>query len=325
MNLTRICSPRRRTEHRGFRLCYTRDLRSLIAPFGRPPTLPRFLALCWIALLPLTSLIAGDDDSKYQVDFWTTENGLPDNLIKAIRQTRDGYIWLTTESGLVRFDGLRFRLFSTGNTPQLKTNRYASFALMEDGSGALWAGTLRNGVVRYRDGLFRTYDTSNGLPNNKVSRIDEDERGAVWIYTEKGVAKFDHGTMKTVQIEKAHPGAASANRIGMGAVLGEDRIFCGEWLRDSTGLWRFAYGEWTRLPRIPGVTDVTRLRLDRLLEDTRGRLWFTVQGEASNHYSLDRDANLASYRDWHPDPGGLIRFEDSRGRRVPRGREAGAH
>jgi len=54
---------------------------------------------------------------------WNTENGLPQNSVNSIAQTRDGYIWLATFDGLARFDGVRFKVFRKQDTPELPTNR----------------------------------------------------------------------------------------------------------------------------------------------------------------------------------------------------------
>ena len=54
--------------------------------------------------------------AQYRFDKWSTDEGLPQNTVSAILQTRDGYLWLATAGGLVRFDGLRFTVFDKGNT-----------------------------------------------------------------------------------------------------------------------------------------------------------------------------------------------------------------
>jgi ligand-binding sensor domain-containing protein len=76
--------------------------------------------------------------SPYRFDHWTTDNGLPQNTVRAIVQTRDGYLWLTTFDGLARFDGVRFTVFDKSNTPAITNNRFT--ALYEDRDGTLWAG-----------------------------------------------------------------------------------------------------------------------------------------------------------------------------------------
>jgi ligand-binding sensor domain-containing protein len=62
--------------------------------------------------------------AQYSFDHWTTDNGLPQNNVRDIVQTRDGYLWLATLDGLVRFDGVRFTVFNKSNSPGIITNRF---------------------------------------------------------------------------------------------------------------------------------------------------------------------------------------------------------
>jgi ligand-binding sensor domain-containing protein len=93
-------------------------------------------------LLP-SELRAGLDPAKsisqYVHDVWTTENGLPQNSVLSIAQTPDGYLWLGTELGLVRFDGVRFTTFDKRNVPELQSDEVD--ALLADHRGDLWIGT----------------------------------------------------------------------------------------------------------------------------------------------------------------------------------------
>jgi len=75
----------------------------------------------------------------YRITFWTTEEGLPQNTVNDICQTRDGYLWFTTLDGLVRYDGVRFRVSNKSNSPGLASNRL--LRLVEDADGALWIGS----------------------------------------------------------------------------------------------------------------------------------------------------------------------------------------
>ena len=90
-------------------------------------------AIVCLALLP-SPPPAG---AQHRLDSWTTENGLPQNSVNDILQTRDGYLWLATHGGLVRFDGLRFVVFDR-STPGIGSQRLR--ALHQDREGTLWAG-----------------------------------------------------------------------------------------------------------------------------------------------------------------------------------------
>ncbi len=101
-------------------------------------------------------------------------------------------------NGLVRFDGVKFTVFNKVNTAAIADNRFAVFSLYEDSRGVLWAGTISGGVIRYENGEFTSFTTKDGLPNNHVYRIDEDDTGAVWFYTGSGLARFKDGTLEKI-------------------------------------------------------------------------------------------------------------------------------
>jgi ligand-binding sensor domain-containing protein len=93
-------------------------------------------------------LATGNTVAEYRFDVWTADSGLPQNSVRAIVQTRDGYIWVGTLDGLARFDGVRFTVFNKANSPGLSGNRVT--ALYEDFDGDLWVGLDAGGVARYR-------------------------------------------------------------------------------------------------------------------------------------------------------------------------------
>src|SRR5690349_14992214 len=118
--------------------------------------------------------------AQYSHSVWRTESGLPQNTVRAIVQTRDGYIWLATDDGLVRFDGIRFVTFDRQNTPAMKSS--VILTLYEDGKGALWVGT-DTGLLAYRDGKFAAYATQDGLANDRITSLTSDREGRLWAAT----------------------------------------------------------------------------------------------------------------------------------------------
>src|SRR6185503_6375074 len=85
---------------------------------------------------------------------WLTENGLPQNTVQSIVQTHDGYLWIGTQEGLARFDGLSFTVFDKENTPAFKSNDIRF--LHEDLRGRLWISTSY-GLVCGHDGQFISF------------------------------------------------------------------------------------------------------------------------------------------------------------------------
>ena len=119
---------------------------------------------------------------------------MPQNSVRAIAQTADGYLWLGTQRGLVRFDGVTFTVFSSANTPEIKNDHMLSLAASPDGS--LWIGT-DIGVLRYRAGKFSELP-ARGLPNTVVRSLLVDQAGALWIGSERGLVKFSNGKFEIV-------------------------------------------------------------------------------------------------------------------------------
>src|SRR5262245_50094256 len=131
------------------------------------------------SLLVAVLLCARAASAQYQVQSWTTENGLPHNIVESLQQTRDGYLWMATVDGLVRFDGVRFTGVERGNAPAIRRNRFTS--LHEPSNGALWAGTEGDGVTRYERGAFTTYTTRDGLIDDGVGGVTGDAAGNIWV------------------------------------------------------------------------------------------------------------------------------------------------
>ena len=133
-------------------------------------------------------LEAGLDPSKlvtqYVHEVWTTENGLPQNSVLAIAQTPDGYMWFGTETGLARFDGVRFVTFDIGNTPALRSNQID--VLLVDHRGDLWIGTHGGGLAVLSQGVFKNLTNQLGLANDSVSALYEDGGGDLWVGTNGG-------------------------------------------------------------------------------------------------------------------------------------------
>lgn len=134
---------------------------------------------CLSALLAL-SLCTSTARAQYRFDHWTADNGLPQNSVRDIVQTRDGYLWLATLDGLVRFDGVRFTVFNKSNSPGIISNHFLK--LYEDGQGDLWASTHSSGLTRLQQGRFTTYTSADGLPDNAVMSMGGDGQGNLLLF-----------------------------------------------------------------------------------------------------------------------------------------------
>src|SRR5882672_9735873 len=114
--------------------------------------------------------------TDWPLDAWRVEDGLPDNIVDAITQTPDGYLWLGTQGGLVRFDGVRF---STVDDPAFKIERVRQ--LYVDRSGRLWVlGEIGN-VAVIHEGRVKSFTSADGVPRDGLQTPTEDADGRVWF------------------------------------------------------------------------------------------------------------------------------------------------
>ena len=116
--------------------------------------------------------------TQFGHDVWTTSNGLPQDSVRAIAQTADGYLWFGTADGLARFDGVNFTAFNASNTPLLEQT--AITFLLAEPDGSLWIGTGNKGLLRYRNGGFEKIGDP-GLPSTGIRALLMDSRGVLWI------------------------------------------------------------------------------------------------------------------------------------------------
>jgi len=119
---------------------------------------------------------------RYQFDVWQTGEGLPQSTVTSILQTRDGYLWLGTQNGLARFDGVHFKIFNQNNTPAIKNDRMAR--LFEDHQGTLWVSGEQGELLCLRNGRFASYEMpGKGTPFNYAREICDDVERHLWIVT----------------------------------------------------------------------------------------------------------------------------------------------
>ena len=106
-------------------------------------------------------------DEQYMRRIWRIQDGLPEDTVQAIQQSQDGYLWIGTTGGLVRFDGSHFHLYDHASTPALADN--SVFCILGARDGSLWIGTEGGGLVHFKDGVFRAYTEVSGLSNGSCA------------------------------------------------------------------------------------------------------------------------------------------------------------
>ncbi len=241
---------------------------------------------------------------SYRLDYWTTANGLPSNTISDLHQTRDGYLWLATDNGLARFDGIRFTSFSKSDTAGIAGSRFLT--LWESSAGDLWAGSDGGGVSRYRDGNFTAFTTNDGLTSNVVRRIDEDAAGAIWLYHGTGVSTWRDRQWHSVALP-APPVPDCPTAPSFTSVNG-DRL--GYWCWNNRTWARFAYGKWSELPLPAGISNPHALKVGWMVEDAQRRIWFNLLDRPGESYCVS-NGRLTVFRGLAPDQ--RVFHEDQRG------------
>jgi signal transduction histidine kinase/ligand-binding sensor domain-containing protein len=208
----------------------------------RPAITPLAIAL-GIAVLcgaRVSALDPARDISQYAHTAWFLREGFAQGRINAIAQTPDGYLWLGTEFGLLRFDGVRTVVWHPPDHEQLPDNWIRTLLAAPDGT--LWIGTLR-GLASWKNGTLTRYPALTG---QSVNTILVDREGTIWAggYA-GGVGRVRTAAGTLCGIRK---GAAECLNSGFGEWVGslyEDRNGA-LWVAAQTGLWRWRPGNPTR-------------------------------------------------------------------------------
>lgn len=123
-------------------------------------------------------------NSDFLVTNWRNEDGLPHSIINAVIQTRDGYLWIGTYVGLVRFDGVRFIHYTPSTMPELGDGRVAN--LFEGRDGTLWISLESGRLLAWKDGAVHVHPTDGAAPLAPVAAMLEDAGGVTWLQTFSG-------------------------------------------------------------------------------------------------------------------------------------------
>src|SRR5262245_17061564 len=144
---------------------------------SRHVVIARILAAVFVSLMSSASASAATptlDLSQFAHAAWTARQGFFDGVVRAIAQTQDGYLWLGTELGLVRFDGVRAVPWTFPSNQRLANSSILSLLATRDGS--LWIGTTA-GLARWKNGTLTQYAELAGV---RILALLEDRSGTVW-------------------------------------------------------------------------------------------------------------------------------------------------
>jgi ligand-binding sensor domain-containing protein len=243
----------------------------------------------WVLLLAFTTSALALDPHRsldhYGHQAWRTDSGLPQNTVHSILQTRDGYVWLGTDGGLVRFDGIDFVTFDAENTPQFKSDTISD--LLEDHSGQLWIST-NAGLMSYRGGAFTAYTAAQGLPADTVWFSYEDHHQRLWAITSAGPAWFDGKVFTPLA------GAQAAAPLHRQSLAEDTRGTL--WLGGSSGV--FALNNTASTPRV-ALHLLSGVPVEAIELDRQGNVWIGT-GEGLGRYAKGALAPVPTLAGKHP-------------------------
>ena len=253
---------------------------------------------------------------------WQTQDGLPENTVQAFAQTPDNYLWIGTSGGLVRFDGASFVVFDRDNTAAIHDNSVFCLTVAHDGS--LWAGTDGAGLLRYKNGVFRSYRAAQGLTNDFVRAVFETREGVLWAGTDDGLFRLNGerlirvdgaGRIPKLAVHAIREDSAGNLWVGGSIVISIRGENCREyhvegfgsasrvkslsetadgtiWLGTVSGLQRLtrAASDGGRFERVPEVSSTVRA----LQVDPTDDLWIGTIGDGLLRYSEGKFTRIAA-------------------------------
>ena len=241
--------------------------------------------------------------SQYIQTVWTTDAGLPQTSIYTVAQTSDGYLWVGTESGLARFDGVRFTVYNRRNTKALPTDYIARLLGAHDGS--LWIAT-DSGLVHEKGGVWTTYTVHDGLSSNDIHALFEGSDGSLWVGTSRGLDRLQNGRILVYGNRDGLPGAMVTDlKADSAGVL---------WIATDAGLGRFDGKRFAAYPSLDGLTNnalsalaiapdgsvwmaaahgqLARLTQGRLENESKAVISDSTNGNDINALLFDHDGSL---------------------------------
>jgi signal transduction histidine kinase/ligand-binding sensor domain-containing protein len=253
------------------------------------------LALLLSSASLFVSPAVGRADSKlgdFAVTRWTRENGLPDNSVTCLMQTLDGFLWIGTEKGLARFDGVKFvplRLSPSGGGVAEQIT-----ALYQDAAERLWIGTRENGLWCLARGVVRRIPPTPGFEGSAVTCIAGDREGGLWVGTTNGLSWFNGTNVTCFTVTQGLP----SDVISSVHVSAPDTV----WITTRKGMCQFKEG---RLSPLEFHTDSpgSSPEMIGIYNDQRGNLWafgdtYLVNLNDGKRFNYFRSGDTLSLRIW---------------------------
>ncbi|MBR2648734.1 MAG: hypothetical protein IKD55_07825 [Sediminibacterium sp.] len=204
----------------------------------------------------------------YKVEKYDSKSGMPADFITNTYQTKDGFIWMTTYNGYLRFDGKKFTNFNSTNTPLIKTDNNSSL-FIESKDSTLWLPTGM-GLLAYKNGIFKSYLTNypniflQGTTKNGdliLSSTKKDKRN--WLV-------FNITTHQSTTI-KEDDFLSIKNSTGTDKTTEKDNWF----VKDYKIIHKEKNGVWRTLGEKEGIRSNIFFHKDGFFVDSKNRVWLT--------------------------------------------------
>jgi signal transduction histidine kinase/ligand-binding sensor domain-containing protein len=246
-------------------------------PFAKPTLLFALL----IAAMPVLALEPTTPLPSYGRQSWVMENGLPQNTVQVLLQTRDGFVWMGTEVGLVRFDGISFQVFDKTTSPALPGNDV--HALLETRDGALWIGTSE-GLARWKDGKVDSYTTANGLADTDIRSLAQGEDGVLFAWSSQRLARFEENRFVDTTNSTHFPAGA----ISAVTSNGQNEI----WVTAGEDMAIYRRGRWDAghmAPSISGGVQFVQAFQDRTAVSSKSTVQIVAGGVVDSRLVVGRE------------------------------------
>lgn len=261
----------------------------------------------------VTPPVSADVDPYFTPTKLTNSAYGPSNITRNILKDRNGYIWLATWEGIIRYDGTTFTNFT--NKDSLRN--YHVFCLLEDSKGILWFGTIGAGVYRYDPTISETGGTAftnitvkDGLAHDGLISIYEDKAGNIWFGTQEGASCYDGKSFRNFTMKDGLPN----NNIN--AMLEDQSGILWFGNRGEACMYGIhlneAVGQGKTFIRLMNEDGKTFGNVRSIIEDKRGYIWF---GGNDGLWRYDPKASSTggkSFSNFTKNFVGYI-FEDSKG------------
>ncbi len=238
--------------------------------------------LVWLASPQVWALDPHKPIHRYAHGHWDRDNGLPSTSIQRLLQTEDGYLWLGTQDGLVRYDGQDFEAYDTRDYPIIGNNHVQ--ALLESDDGALWFTTLGGGVLRFQDGEFQAITSAEGLSSDVARELLQARDGSIWIGTDEGLDRLADGRIESFDLRESL-GDSVIETLFEDA---EGRL----WVASRHGgVCVFADGA-CQDPPLPEGLELQRVKV--FLQAANGSLWIGTEGDGLLHITDEGYSRLTT-------------------------------